>query len=129
VTTPYGSRAEGFWNDAGVSSHTVRSVHSQEWALLTDSCIEWHIKRWVTRAFTQGSLPWNRQTLFSCSCAKNEYKVPFFLEGTKVEMVVPPAGGAASIFMSKAKGFTPRFGKNIYRYPLYFDSTHCNCST
>ncbi len=30
MTTPYGSRAEGFWNDAGVSSHTVRSVHARK---------------------------------------------------------------------------------------------------
>jgi len=30
VTTPYGSRAEGFWNDVGVSSHTIRSVHAQQ---------------------------------------------------------------------------------------------------
>jgi len=34
VTTPYGSRAEGFWNDTGVSSHTNRSFHAHERAML-----------------------------------------------------------------------------------------------
>jgi ssDNA-binding Zn-finger/Zn-ribbon topoisomerase 1 len=29
VTTPHGSRARGFWNDAGVS-HTDRSVHAHK---------------------------------------------------------------------------------------------------
>jgi hypothetical protein len=34
VTTPCGSRAEGFWNDTGVSSHTNRSVHPHQRAKL-----------------------------------------------------------------------------------------------
>jgi len=28
VTTPYGSRAEGYWNGTGVPSHTTHSVHA-----------------------------------------------------------------------------------------------------
>jgi hypothetical protein len=33
VTTPHGSRAVGFWNDAAVSSHGTRSVHAHQQAV------------------------------------------------------------------------------------------------
>jgi hypothetical protein len=47
-------------------------LHSQERALLTDSCIEWHTNVWYASVFTQGNdLPWNPQALFGCQCAKN----------------------------------------------------------
>src|SRR6266568_5246130 len=61
----------GFWNDAGVSSHTVRSFHAQKRARLkTTSVSHGTANVWYASAFTQGSLPWNLQTLLSCQCAK-----------------------------------------------------------
>ena len=49
VTTPYGSRAEGFWNDAGVSSYTtVRfNWHSRDLAQ-SNFCIGWHVPTFGT---------------------------------------------------------------------------------
>ena len=46
---------------------------------------------WYVTAFTHGNdLPWNAQTVLSCQCAKNEYRVPFFLSGWKPETFASP---------------------------------------
>ncbi len=62
----------GFWNDSGVSSHTNRSVQPHERAVAHNIT---HVSAgtanvWYANAFTQGSLPWNLQTLLSWKSAK-----------------------------------------------------------
>jgi hypothetical protein len=96
-------------NDTGVSSYTVRSVHAQGRALLTDPCIAWHINRWYASVFTHGSdLPWIPQALLSWKCAMN-YRFILF-EKAKAG-VFPPAGGRLFIPLSKEMGLLAWIGK------------------
>jgi hypothetical protein len=48
-----------FWNDAGVSSHTVRSVHAQKRAMLTTTSVSHGTTLEHGRVFTHGPAPWN----------------------------------------------------------------------
>jgi hypothetical protein len=64
VTTPHGSRAGGFWNDAGMSSHTDSSFQlAFARQAQSNFCIGWHALTdgWVASAFTRGSLPRNHR--------------------------------------------------------------------
>jgi len=48
----------------------VRFMHTSE-TKLTATCVAHGTANvWYASAFTQGSLPWNLQTLLSCQCAK-----------------------------------------------------------
>jgi hypothetical protein len=101
VTTPHGSRAGGFWNDTGVSSHTDSSAHAHKWALLTDC--ESHGTQNVgtlvllpARTISRGTA----ETLLSCQFAENYPSVLF--EERKSGNGSPPAGGAADIPIAEA---------------------------
>ena len=71
VTTPYGSRAEGFWIDAGVSSHTDRSVQPQE-RDLAQKQLMYRLARCVNSvAFLPlAQSPRTHERLFGCKRAK-----------------------------------------------------------
>jgi len=76
VTTPSGFRVEGFWIDAGVSSHTDRSVQPQE-RDLAQKQLMYRLARCVNSvaflplALRQGT----HERLFGCKRAK---ELPFF---------------------------------------------------
>jgi hypothetical protein len=59
VTTPHGSRAWGFWIDTRVSSHTNRSVHAHQRALLEATDVSHGTTLEHGRIFTSGPLPEN----------------------------------------------------------------------
>jgi hypothetical protein len=52
-------QAGGFWNDAGVSSHTIRSVHARQRAKLTATGISHGTILQHGRVFTHVPTPWN----------------------------------------------------------------------
>ncbi len=84
VTTPRGSRARGFWIDAGMSSHTDCSFHAHERdKLKNNSCSAWH--DWQDGiVFTRGPSPRNPYDIHLCTCKRTTD--PFFLLDTQVEM-------------------------------------------
>ena len=47
-------QAEGFWNDTGVSSYTVRSVHAHRRALLHPCVSHGTLAHWYASVFTDG---------------------------------------------------------------------------
>ena len=59
MTTPYGSRAEGFWNDSGVSSHTTRSVHAQKRDKLKATSVSHGTCDELGSIFTHDPVSWN----------------------------------------------------------------------
>ena len=65
-------QAEGFWNDAGVSSHTARSVHAHERDKLKATHVSHGTRDIGTLVLlTYGNdLPTNAKTLFYCSCTE-----------------------------------------------------------
>jgi hypothetical protein len=110
VTTPYGSRAEGFWNDSGVSSHTKRSVHAQK--RLIGSRLLYRMARLVNMvAFLPMTLRHGtqRNTIRFETCNRTEESIP--QARTPVECFFPPVGGAAFIPMAEARSLSPRYGK------------------
>ncbi len=52
-------QAGGFWNDAGVSSHTIRSVHARQRAKLIATGVSHGTILQHSRVFTHGPTPWN----------------------------------------------------------------------
>ena len=108
-------QAEGFWNDAGVSSHTVCSVSSTQ-AGVTHRPVDRMAHRTVrfARAFTRGSFPRNPQTLLGCQCAREQ--VYHSTNVQKMQERIPSAGGAPDIPMSEARGFTARSGNVLSLY-------------
>jgi hypothetical protein len=89
VTTPYGSRAEGFWNDAGVSSHTTRSVHAQQRDKLKTTPVSHGTTSEHGSIFPSDPTPENpAKRSFVENVQENAYL--FFLRGAKVELLTPP---------------------------------------
>jgi hypothetical protein len=100
VTTPHASRGRGFWNDAGVSSHTVRSVHPHRRALLTDLRIGWHTGQFDSlMLLPEGTIYLGTCKHYSVVRVQRTLHV-FFLERTQTG-VFPrdPAAGYSSRFV------------------------------
>jgi hypothetical protein len=112
VTTPYGSRAEGFWNDAGVSSHTTRSVHPHQRAQLKATDVSDGTALEHGSIFTHSPVLWNPP---KCSSVENVQKNYLSLLSTPATSGKAlnglPAGSAAFIPVAEARGLSPRFGK------------------
>jgi hypothetical protein len=100
-------QAEGFWNDAGVSSHTTRSVHAHERAELK-ATHALHGTIVSTVVFLPVALRHGTRTLFSWQRAKELSRHSLWSVKKRKGL---PAGSAAYIPRAKAQGLTPRFGK------------------
>jgi hypothetical protein len=99
--------AMGFWSDAGVSSHTARSLHAHERAIAqNNSCIAWH-DFWGGIVFTHGPSPWNPYDIYLYTCKRTPES--FFSTDTKVEMGATmrrgfhPPGSSQGPFAAKGK--------------------------
>ena len=111
VTTPYGSRAEGFWNDTGVSSHTDRSVHAHQRAQRHPQLMYRMARLWNTEAFLPLALCQriHRNAMLLKTCKRT---LSLLFVERKTEMVLP-LGSAAFIPAHTCEGLSPRFGKKI----------------
>ena len=102
-------QARGFWNDTGVSSHTVRSVHAQKRDKLKATSVSHGTMRnagaFLPTTLRRGT---QRNTLQFGRCKRTIYL--FFAHTENVEMVSPPTGGAAFIPRRERRGLSPRFG-------------------
>ena len=58
------------------STSPVCSMQSQEWLVGSAPSSIGTPNGWFASAFTQGSLPWNRQTLLGCQCALEGLRLP-----------------------------------------------------
>jgi hypothetical protein len=103
-------QAMGFWNDAGVSSHTLRSVHAHERDKLKATHVSHGTKR-NTGAFFPTTLRrgTQRNTLQFERCKRTTSL--FSAREKKVEMVSLEASGAAFIPRRERRCLSPRFGK------------------
>ena len=71
VTTPRGSRAGGFWIDAGVSSHTVvRFIQTSETRAQSNWCIVWHVLTLDTLLLLPRGAIYPRTAKTELSCQK-----------------------------------------------------------
>jgi hypothetical protein len=103
-------QAEGFWNDTGVSSHTIRSVDAHQQALLHPQLMYRMARLWHTVAFLPLALRRRiqRNAIWLKTCIRT---LSFLFVGRKTEIRVLPAGSVASISAIEIGGFTSRFGK------------------
>src|SRR6202049_2198925 len=101
-------QAGGFWNDAGVSSHTGSSVHAHKRDKAhSNLCIAWHSKRLGCSCFYPGELTLEPANTIELSVCKRTTHI-FFCEKTKVESVSPTAGGAPFIALRERSGLQAR---------------------
>jgi hypothetical protein len=77
-------QAEGFWNDAGVSSHTVRSVHTHQRALLKTTDVSYGTIVERGSIFTPGPVPENPPKRYLVENVQENYLSLLFVE-RKVE--------------------------------------------
>jgi len=109
VTTPR-LQGKGFWNDPGVSSHTVRSVHTHQRAKLRATDVSYGTSVEHGLVFPHGPAPWNPAKRDLVENVQENW-CPILFVGRKTETPVLPAGSAAFITTHVCGGLLPRSGK------------------
>ncbi len=104
VTTPLGSRAGGFWNDAGVSSHTDRSVHAQKRDTLKATSVSHGTTDELGSIFTPVPAPGNPPKCYLVANVQRNYLSLLFVK-RKVEIPVLPSGSTAFIPVHECGAF------------------------
>jgi hypothetical protein len=103
-------QARSFWNDTGVSSHTVRSVHAHERDKLKATHVSHGTMYEHGRVFTHGPAPWNpsKRDLVE-NVQQNFLRILFVLR--KAEIPILPAGRRHSFPCLKPGAFWSDLGK------------------
>ena len=107
-------QAEGECPDAGVSSHTVRSLQPHERALLTTTHALVCTVCELGSIFTPGPQPGNPPQYYSVANVQENYLYILFVKRT-TEMVLP-ADSVAFIPAHTCGGESPWFGKEEFEY-------------
>jgi hypothetical protein len=104
----------GFWNDAGVSSHTVRSVHAQKRAMLKTTSVSHGTTLQHGRVFTHGPSPWNPSKRDSVENVQKNY-TSILLHGWKSGNEQPACGRRTFHPLgSKPGAFRREYGKRAF---------------